>query len=942
MKPSFLFLLFFLGITSITAQNGFSAHPSFIKWKNIDTKNIKVIFPEGLESQANRIANIIDLITAKHSNSIGFKTKKIDLVLQTNQIFSNGFAGLSPIKTEFFGTPFQNNTFLGSTDWLDTLSIHEFRHLQQFLNGRRGFTKWMSYLQGQQGWSLALNLSIPDWFFEGDATMTETVLSNNGRGRTPSFFSEQRALLLDNVDYSYHKARNRSFKDLVPDHYRLGYTIMNYSRNNFGSTIWKDVLADAGRYSTVFYPFSGALKKHTGFRVPKLYKKSYATLKQNWLTELDRITLTATQRITKQNKRTVTNYRNAHYLNDGSIIAVKSSYKETPYLVHLTNNKETKLTNIGIEPEGFISENNNQIAWTEVKTDVRWANRSYSVIKAFNFNTKKKRTITTNGKFFSPQFSTKGNQIAVVESNEKLKTSILILDSNTGNQDQRIEIKTNDFVSFPKWTSNDKALVYLLKRNSELAFFKYEFSNKKTTQLIDWTTNSIGNYTISNSRIYFNAGYSGIDNIYSVNLDGTKKITQITSVKIGVYTPDISPDNSKLLVSELSKMGNNLSELKLEKSLNKQVTPIPAMQMERYQIRLSNTEKNILDSIPNVSHKIKNYNGFLKGTKLHSWGIISNSSETSFNFQFDNILSDFSASLNLGYNYNEETTTYGGSVFYGKYFPILSLSTSLQSRATKQQISSQLGVLNFLPFLTHRFDERIFSGGIQTPLNWITGNYRTSLRPSINYQYYTITSSNLRDNYSFGNLSTRLRFTNFRRKAFQNIAPRWSQSIDLSYQKSVNTNIAENIRGLVSLNFPGVLKNHSLNIQGEYQKERLSNRYQFIDQFQYARGYNSLYGDRAQRISFNYRLPLAYPDWGFGGITYFKRIKVNLFYDISQTKLNFNNTTVNANSYGFEILFDNTYFNVLPVTLGIRNSWRTASFVSNDSPVVEFFFGTSF
>ncbi len=939
MKKIYFFLLLSAHILQLNAQSATGVHPSIIKWKNIDTENVKVIFPEGQEDEANRIANVIGLIQQKYSQSIGDSSKKIDLILQTNQVISNGFVGLAPFRSEFFATPFQNTTLLGTTNWLDALSIHEYRHVQQFLNGKRGFTKLMSYLQGQQGWGLALNLSLPNWYFEGDATIAETIYTQNGRGRTPRFFSEQRALFLDNKEYSYMKARNRSLKDIVPDQYPLGYTIINYTRNHYNHNIWADIVADAGSYRSIIYPFSGALKRHTNYRAPQLYKKSYQQLKEFWLAELDTLQLTPTTQISKPVKRTVTNYRNAHYLNDGSIVAVKSSFKRTSHLVHLKNNTETTLTEIGIEPEGFISENNNKIAWTEFKADIRWANRNYTVIKMYDFNTGEKKTMSQKGKYFSPHLSKSGLQLVVVETTEDLNNSLLILNSTDGAVTSKIDIPKNAYPSFPKWTTDDKAIVYLLKKDSKIAFFKYNVAYKKTSQLTKWTINTIGNYNIGNDAVYFNAGHSGIDNIYKVALNGTQKIEQLTAVKVGAYTPDISPNGNHLLMSELTSKGNHLSTLKLSNALNKTITPIPATKMHRYQISLNAEENAVLDSIPNKKYAVQNYKGFLRGTKLHSWSLATNASATSAAIQFDNILSDFSATLNAGYNFNENVTTYSGSVFYGKYFPVFSLSATSQSRSAEQLGSTTQG--DIIPVITN-FDEQIAAVGVTTPLNWIRGNYRTSLNPSLFYQHRFISNSRFGGNFNFGNISSRLFVSNSRRAALQNLAPRWSQTLDVSFQRSLEDQTAANFRALASFNFPGVLRNHSFNIEGEYQKENLTNRYQFIDRFQYARGFPSLISDEAIRFSANYRLPLAYPDWGFGGITYFKRIKANLFYDYSEAKVNFNNTTTEASSLGFELLFDNTFLNVLPLTFGLRNSWKITDPFNQNRVETQLFFGATF
>ena len=66
---------------------------------------------------------------------------------------------------------------------------------------------------------------------------------------------------------------------------------------------------------------------------------------------------------------------------------------------------------------------------------------------------------------------------------------------------------------------------------------------------------------------------------------------------------------------------------------------------------------------------------------------------------------------------------------------------------------------------------------------------------------------------------------------------------------------------------------------------------------------------------------MVYPDWGFGGLTYFQRIRANLFYDIGQTKVELNNENTTLSSAGIELIFDNTFLNVLPISIGLRQAW---------------------
>lgn len=86
-------------------------------------------------------------------------------------------------------TPLQNGLELGSTNWTDNLAVHEYRHVHQFSNFRKGASKLLYLLAGQEGQSLANAASIPDWFFEGDAVYTETKYLEQGRGRLPYFLT---------------------------------------------------------------------------------------------------------------------------------------------------------------------------------------------------------------------------------------------------------------------------------------------------------------------------------------------------------------------------------------------------------------------------------------------------------------------------------------------------------------------------------------------------------------------------------------------------------------------------------------------------------------------------------------------------------------------------------------------------------------------------------
>ena len=174
----------------------------------VNTNSSRVIFPKGLDSQAQRISNTVSLLDTTTLYSIGNKSRKWNIVLLNQTTEANAYVRLAPVISELYMVPPQNSFANGSLRWDDNLIIHENRHMQQFSNFNHGFTKVFSFFLGQEGQLLANGLTIPDYFFEGDAVWQETLVSKQGRGRMPSFFNGMKALWLADKKYNWMQLRN--------------------------------------------------------------------------------------------------------------------------------------------------------------------------------------------------------------------------------------------------------------------------------------------------------------------------------------------------------------------------------------------------------------------------------------------------------------------------------------------------------------------------------------------------------------------------------------------------------------------------------------------------------------------------------------------------------------------------------------------------------------
>ena len=166
MRRLLSFIFFILQFTFLSAQQ-FGGNPPSLKWKQLNSDTARIIYPEGLDSTAQRVAAIVHFLAAKN-NTLGNQLHKINIVLQNQSTIANGYVGLGPFRSEFLLTPSPNNFSLGSIDWATGLAVHEYRHVQQYNNFRKGLSKLFYYLFGEEGLTFAINAAVPDWFYEGD------------------------------------------------------------------------------------------------------------------------------------------------------------------------------------------------------------------------------------------------------------------------------------------------------------------------------------------------------------------------------------------------------------------------------------------------------------------------------------------------------------------------------------------------------------------------------------------------------------------------------------------------------------------------------------------------------------------------------------------------------------------------------------------------------
>ena len=170
------------------------------------------------------MSNTLEHLIGGVIKSLNKKPRPITILLQNQGVISNGFVQLAPRRSEFYTTPPQNLDFNG-------LAIHELRHVVQF-------DKLSTSLKAPFFEELALaifGISLPPWFYEGDAVGMETALSHAGRGRLPDWELIFKTNTLSTLPYSYSKNYFGSLKDFTPGYYQLGYFMTTKLRRDYGT-----------------------------------------------------------------------------------------------------------------------------------------------------------------------------------------------------------------------------------------------------------------------------------------------------------------------------------------------------------------------------------------------------------------------------------------------------------------------------------------------------------------------------------------------------------------------------------------------------------------------------------------------------------------------------------------------------------------------------------
>lgn len=931
-----LFILSVLCVSSVLGQEVLNNNAPSIKWQQINTEHFRVIFPSGFEQEAQRVANTLE--TLHEAEKMGDKAPgKIPIVLRNQHAVSNGFVTLGPRRSEFYTMPSQNNQFLGTNDWLDLLAVHEYRHIAQFQQSKTGFNKLFYYLFGQNTQAGMAFSAAPSWFWEGDATTIETLNTPSGRGRIPEFSRVFKTNLLEKKAYNYNKQHLRSFKDFIPDHYRLGYHFITHIRRRTGEAkIWDEVSHDAFGLPFIPFTFSNALKKHTGKYLVDNYSLMLEELKQEWEQQIEDLQPTEFETITQRKNNVFTEYSYPQVLSDGSIVAFKDGIGDVGQLVRLNASGEEidKFITGFMNNTAMLSSAGTTVVWNEYHFDPRWRAETFSVIKAYDFEREELKVISEKSRYAGSAISPDGTLIVTTETTVENTHHLVVLDME-GREVKRFENPNNHFYSMPRWSDDGKSIVVLELEKEGRSVQLYDYENGTKKQLIEASHENIGYPVKNNGHLFYNSSFNGIDNIYAMDLS-TGDRYQVTKSMYGAYNPAFSSEGN-LIYNEHTANGFDVVKTSMDKD-----SWVPLEQVEdrnvRYYEPLIEQEghADILQQVEANQYPVKKYSKLGHMINVHSWGPFATTdiNKAQFGIFSKDVLSTTAMELGYTYDVNEETGFFTAGLSYQGLYPILDVNASYGDRKedsgdlqyTWSETSVETGLRIPWIFTNSKFfREMEISNGVGVrKISDFRNNIDQSgrLRPTTNpgriisdtdtveVPLYTLDNDVLSNGELIFN-HFQWSYYSLMKRSKRDIRSKWGFSTNFEQLSSVAGDFEGSLTALnISAFFPGFFKHHSFYMQTGFQWRKQNdqtNLYSFRNRIFRPRGYSFFNDKQASTFRFNYAMPLWYPDIALGPFLNIQRVKANFFLDLGFDQVDiFFKRQDNDNLFGTRAI-ENTY-----------------------------------
>lgn len=906
----------------------YGADPAHFKWNIVKLPHYNLIYPQGNDSMAYQYALYLENAYPHIQKTIGKPMKaKFPVVLHPGNMNSNGMVSWAPRRMELITTP---SSDLSAEKWDKHLVLHESRHIFQTGKVMHGIFKPLYYLIGEQAAGVA-SFFLPAWFLEGDAVSTETAMSNGGRGRLPEFNMPYRAQMLGNDKFfSFDKWQLGSYNDYTGNYYALGYDLASFARQRYGADIWDKTTS---RYVHNFL-FSNSFKHYTGKSINGLYDETFAFLRHEW-EKLDTGIVTPSY-LSPDHQRS-TSYRYPQALNDSVVIALKSGLKDINSLITITHGKERKLCYIG-NINSRLNLRNGRIYWTERVPGIRWTHENYSVLKYYDLSEDRIKTITPRQRYLAPDIDREGKTAAVSRPTITGRNQLVLVSLENGKELATFDVPNNAFIKELTF-GEDGYVIAVVVNDTGIGLTQLHTPSGKWKELLSTTGINIASPLWKDGKLYFESGVNGTNNIYYLD-PADHQVYRLTASRFGAFDPTFSTPGNRLIFSDYQSQGYRLASLPAD-SLLAERTDLSSPTPTPFAETLARQEQFNLDSarLEPVTFDPKPYRKGPHTFKLHSWAPFYYDVSEAINASADDLSTIVKPGAMLlsqnalntaimqagwyyhkGYHHGKLTFNYQG------WFPVIDLSVDYGGKAfdvnwIKNEAGKEVAQSTYAHRNLWETEARVY-----LPFNLTKGERIRGIQPILTY-YFTnnkYQQYDSRKSRNFQYLLPEIRLYDYRRMAQRDIIPRNGYQFRLQYLNSPfnSENYGSLYAARLTTYWPGLLRNQGLMLRFGYQYQDLDGKALYLPKqlLDDTRGYDYLYQTRQQwAFKADYAFSILSPDLSIGPLIYIRRLRANLFYDLTRNQANKQSQWTTQSSYGTDLIFDwNLLRMTYPLTTGVR------------------------
>lgn len=505
------------------------ADPGALRWNQVKTENYRVVYPEGLDSLARVYAGNLENVRKAVGRGIamlpnGNYSRPMPVVLHPYTSTGNGMVTWTPRRMELQTTP--DAVFPEATPWPMQLAIHESRHVSQMQLGSSRTFKWLKYPFGELVDGALSAIYGGPVFFEGDAVVAETALTDAGRGRSGDFLEYYRVCFREGINRDYWQWLYGSLNRYNPDHYALGYmTLAGASRlygTNFSGAFYDRIRTHHG---ISFLNLQKTMKEVSGKNFSTAFDEICTSFADEWaMDEAARGPFMPSKPLVPVSGR-FPQYEELTVLN-GSLYAVRSRLDSTPVLVRMdSEGNETRIALMSPGASGLSADDlSGRIYWTENIPDPRWEMRSFSDIIYLDADGKVRR-LTRGQRYYNVDVDS--GRLAVAEYGIDGRSYVVVLDRE-GNVKSKTPVPEGMQALEPVWVSD--TLYFSALTDEGIGIFRLE--DIKPVLLPQ--KSKIGDLNEECGKLSFVSDLDGVMELYELDLESSV-VEKVSSLPVGGY-----------------------------------------------------------------------------------------------------------------------------------------------------------------------------------------------------------------------------------------------------------------------------------------------------------------------------------------------------------------------------------------------------------------------